>query len=278
MKEMAMKLVAVFGCLLPMYVVGQESHKFQYTLIAGNQIAWSCEGQGEPTVVLVAGMGLDAHASFSRTYHNYNGSGRICMYDRAGMGDSEFRNPAARTLRQLSDELHELIVRNDWGNVVLVAHSFGGFIARDYVSGYPDTVLGILLLDAPHEDWLPILKSKMAKPDWEIMARIVEWNLESFHEDYFEAQEAVRMTHIPDELPITVISRGIPHTQIRLEKMSYGGIDLFDGVHRDLQHQLADLSSNSEHRIAKYSSHMIDNFDPWLVIDEIQRLLSRATD
>ena len=273
-----MKFIALFWCLMPLRVVGEEAHEFQYVTIEGNQIAWSCEGEGEPTIVLVAGMGLDAHASFSRTYHNYKGPGRICMYDRAGMGNSEFRNPTARTLVQLSDELHEVITRNGWSEILLVAHSFAGFIVRAYVSDHPDAVKGLLLLDTPHENWLPILKRELIESDWQIMERIVIWSLNKYHEDFFEAQEAVRLSHIPDDLPLTVISRGIPHTQIRLEKMSYEGIDLFDGVHGDLQHELAGLSSKSEHRVAKYSSHMIDNFDPWLVIGEIESLLGRVSD
>jgi hypothetical protein len=66
MDKSTMKFIALFWCLMPLRVVGQDAHEFQHVTIEGNQIAWSCEGQGEPTVVLVAGMGLDAHASFNR--------------------------------------------------------------------------------------------------------------------------------------------------------------------------------------------------------------------
>jgi pimeloyl-ACP methyl ester carboxylesterase len=159
--------------------------------------------------------------------------------------------------------------------VVLVAHSFGGFIARAYASDYPDEVLGILFLDAAQEDWIPRLQAELSPEDWSILERILEWNTRTFHEDYLEAQEAIRNSKLADGLPITVISRGIPHVQIRVEGMSYRGVDLFDNEHNVLQTQLARLSSNSEHRIAHYSSHMIGNFDPWLVINEIAYLLAR---
>lgn len=117
----------------------------------------------------------------------------------------------------------------------------------------------------------------MSPDDWSMMERILDWNTRTFHEDFIEAQEAVRGTTLPEDLPITVISRGIPHVQIRLEGMSYRGIDVFDGEHNVLQARLANLSSNSEHRIAHYSSHMINDFDPWLVIDEIKLLLPRLS-
>lgn len=271
-------ILLVFACLLPLYAMSQEAHEFQFETISGNEIAWSCEGEGSPTIVLVAGMGLDAHASFSRIYHNYDGAGRICMYDRAGMGESTFADPKTRTLEQLVDELHKLTVREDWRNVVLIAHSFGGFIARAYASKYRTEVRGILFLDAPHEDWLPRLQAAMNEADWSIMERILKWNVLNFHEDYIEAQEAVRDMRLRAELPITIVSRGIPHVQIRLERMSYDGIDLFDGEHNVLQAKLVHLSSNSEHRIARYSSHLINDFDPWLVLDEIKLLTERLSE
>jgi pimeloyl-ACP methyl ester carboxylesterase len=110
------------------------------------------------------------------------------MYDRAGMGESTFADPRVRTLEQLADELHQLTVRKNWGNVVLVAHSFGGFIARTYASKYRTDVRGILFLDAPHEDWLPRLQAAMSEADWSIMERILTWNVSNFHEDYIEAR------------------------------------------------------------------------------------------
>lgn len=79
------------------------------------------------------------------------------MYDRAGMGSSEFVEPRTRSLQELASELHELVQRETWGDVVLVAHSFGGFVARAFASEYPDEVLGALFLDAEHEDWMPRL-------------------------------------------------------------------------------------------------------------------------
>jgi pimeloyl-ACP methyl ester carboxylesterase len=55
----------------------------------------------------------------------------MCMYDRAGLGQST-AEPKTRTLDQLVDELHGVTTANSWGHAVLVAHSFGGFIARAY--------------------------------------------------------------------------------------------------------------------------------------------------
>jgi pimeloyl-ACP methyl ester carboxylesterase len=256
-------------------VFAQQEHEWQFSEVTGNKIAWSCMGEGYPTMVLVAGGGLSAHDSFGRIYHNYDGPGRLCMYDRAGLGESEFVDPRTRTLDQLVDELHQVSELNAWGEFVLVAHSFGGFIARAYAHTYPAEVRGILFLDVAQEDWIPRLRQKMNPDDWAIMERIIGWNERTFHEDYLEAQEAVRATKLRENLPITVLSRGIPHTRIRIERMSYEGIDIFENEHNALQAKVAALSSNSQHRIARYSSHIFNDFDPWVVIDEIKALVKR---
>ena len=253
----------------------QQEHQWQFTEVARNKIAWSCTGSGQHTIVLIAGGGLSAHDSFGRIYHEYKGPGRICMYDRAGIGESKFAEAKTRTLDQLVDELHAVSVANSWSNAMLVAHSFGGFIARAYAEKYPDEVRAIMLLDVAHEDWLPRLKEKMSPSDWAIMERILAWTERSFHEDYVQAQEAVRATRLRPDLPLTVLSRGIPHTRIRLERMSYEGIDLYDTEHNALQAKIAALSRNSEHRIARYSSHVFNDYDPWMVIEEIELLAKR---
>lgn len=265
----------VLGSLISFRVNAQQEHQWQFTEVAGNKVAWSCLGEGQPRTVLIAGGGLSAHESFGRIYHNYDGPGQLCMYDRAGLGESKFIHAKTRTLDQLVDELHGVSSANSWGDAVLVAHSFGGFIARAYAHKYPSEVRGILFLDVAQEDWLPRLKEKMSPSDWSILERILAWTERTFHEDYIEAQEAVRTTKLRENLPITVLSRGVPHTRIRLERMSYAGIDIYESENNALQAKIAALSSNSEHRVARYSSHVFNDYDPWIVIEEIKLLAKR---
>ena len=239
------------------------------------QIAWSCKRAGQPTIILIAGLGLSARASFGKVFDTYDGPGRMCLYDRAGMGESEFTEPKTRTLDQLVTELHDLAHANGWGRAVLVPHSFGGFIARAYAQKYPDEVSGILFLDATQEDYLPRLKAGMSAADWAIMERLVAWNTKTFHEDYVQAQEAVQGAALSPGLPITVLSRGIPHTSVRAAGVSIAGMELFEREHSALQARLAALSQNSEHRIARNSSHVIGDYEPQLVIEEVKRLIAR---
>ena len=158
---------------------------------------------------------------------------------------------------------------------MLVPHSFGGFIARAYAQKYPSEVLGILFLDVAQEDYVPRLKAEMSSKDWAIMDSLLAWNTRTFHEDYVQAQEAVRETKLPPGLPITVLTRGLPYTNLRAAGISYDGMDLYEYEHRALQAKITALSSNSEHKVARYSTHLFNETDPWSVIDEIKLLLKR---
>lgn len=267
--------IVALSIFVPLCVIAQDEHSYQYTLVEGNSIAWSCEGEGAPTIALIAGGGLDAHTSFSRTYHNYDGPGTICLYERAGMGESTFEEPKTRTLEEQVDELHKLSTIENWGEMVLVAHSYGGFIAREYASQHPDNVLGMVLLDVAQEDWLPRLQETMSSEDWAIMESILEWNIDTFYEDFRQAQEVVRNSKFNKNLPITVVSRGIPHTTLRVAKISYDGVRKYNAEHDAAQLKLLELSTDSRHVIAEVSSHMIDDYDPWLVIEEITLMLER---
>lgn len=278
MGKWAILLAAGLFCLAPLPLLAQTGSAppdWKFTEIAGNRIAWACKGSGGPTIIFIAGLGLSAQDSFGRIYQGYDGPGRLCLYDRAGMGESKFTNPETRTLDQLVEELHELDRANGWGAAMLVPHSFGGFIARAYAQKYPSDVLGILFLDVAQEDYVPRLKAEMSSKDWSIMDSLLAWNVRTFHEDYVQAQEAVRGTALRPGLPITVLTRGLPYTVLKAAGISDPGMALSEKEHRALQEKIAALSQNSQHRVATHSAHIFNDSDPGMVIDEIKRLVTR---
>lgn len=71
--------------------VHAEEHVWQTVQIQGNSIAFSCQGKGDNTLLVLAGMGLDVHASFKNIYHRFERANyQICMDDSAGMGQRSF--------------------------------------------------------------------------------------------------------------------------------------------------------------------------------------------
>ena len=97
-----------------------------------------CTGSGSPTVVLEPGgggtaatMGLIAPAVARDT--------RVCVYDRAEKGWSDFAEDPPDGAQNATD-LHSLLHRAHVpGPYVLAGHSFGGLYVRSYAEQFPGT-------------------------------------------------------------------------------------------------------------------------------------------
>ena len=115
--------------------------------VGGYSLHINCVGQGSPTVVLDAGMGLFS-AQWVRVQEEVSGTTRVCAYDRAGMGWSEM-GPEPRDAKQITSELHTLLSKAGIeGPYVLVGHSLGGLSMLTYANRYPDQVAGVVLVDS----------------------------------------------------------------------------------------------------------------------------------
>jgi pimeloyl-ACP methyl ester carboxylesterase len=120
--------------------------------VAGGQLHIRCAGQGDTTIVLVAGFEADADI-WSAVSPDLEAESRVCAYDRFGSGTS---SPSLRdqTFATQADDLHTLLdVAGEPGPYVVVGHSFGGALAVTFASTYTDEVTGLLLLDASPTTW-----------------------------------------------------------------------------------------------------------------------------
>ena len=253
-----------------------QSSGEQFARVGGNQLAWDCRGAGPKTILFIEGMGLDAHATFKNTFRHLEVSGyQVCLYDRAGVGKSTPQS-VARPLKALADELDGLVRERQWRDVVLVAHSFGGLVARAYAQAQPQAVKGIVFVDSVHESWYAAMKRAMTPDGWRIMEMIMNWEKTTHsHEDFAEAVQAMLAQPATLTVPVTVLSRGLPHTAIRQAKMSYQDVDAYNSTWDAAQFELAKVSGNMRHQRMRYASHLFDEYDPWLVIDEVKLLIER---
>ncbi|MBV1775601.1 alpha/beta hydrolase [Burkholderiaceae bacterium DAT-1] len=254
-----------------------SANAFQMSPVNGQQIAWQCRGEGPKTVLLLAGMGLDVQSTYKNIYRNFAAKGyQICMYDRAGSGQSSPLQ-APRPMSALVDELDSLIKDRHWDKPVLVAHSFGGLLARAYLFSHPHGASGLVYADCAHERWYGSLKSALSPDGWAIMENIFKW--EKFthsHEDFEEAVQFLDAHAQPIKVPVTVLSRGLPHNTIRQARMSYSDVDAYNATWDAAQTQFLNDAPDARHVRMHYSSHFVDEQDPWLVIEEIQALLKRV--
>src|SRR5262249_7068491 len=119
--------------------------------VGGHKIHVLCSGSGSPTVVVESGLG-DFSTDWSLVQSRVARVTRICTYDRAGYAWSE-PGPMPRTYAQLNLELREALKSlGESGPFILVGHSFGGPVVRNYAYVYPREVAGIVFVDTVHED------------------------------------------------------------------------------------------------------------------------------
>lgn len=120
--------------------------------VGGRTLFLSCLGEQAPTVLLEAGLGAD-HTSWDKVQAAVAGFARVCSYDRAGLGYSA-ATTTPRTSADIVADLHQLLQNaGEEGPYILVGHSFGGLHVRLFAHDYPAEVLGVVLVDAVHEDW-----------------------------------------------------------------------------------------------------------------------------
>ena len=122
--------------------------------VGGWGVHLNCTGErsaGQPIVVLEAGVGAFS-VEWSLVQPGVTALGRVCSYDRAGSGWSDW-GPHPRTMRQIVYELHTLLdAAGEQPPFVLVGASYGGWLARWYHLTYPQEVAGLVFVDAGASD------------------------------------------------------------------------------------------------------------------------------
>ena len=118
--------------------------------LGGHTLHMYCTGRGGPTIVVENGLG-DFSFDWMLVQSRVSRFTRICTYDRAGYAWSD-SGPKPRTFAQLNLELHDALAKlGEHGPFVLVGHSFGGPVVRNFARVYPNAVAGIVFVDAAHE-------------------------------------------------------------------------------------------------------------------------------
>ena len=158
MKQSRMLVLVVLICALTQAAAAQSPSANAIPVppgklvdLGGYKLHLHCLGSGSPTVVLEAALG-GASLDWEKVHAPAAGITRVCSYDRAGYGWSD-PSPNPRDSNSLARELHRLLEADGIvGPYILAAHSLGGFHVRMFAAQYPNEVVGMLLLDASHED------------------------------------------------------------------------------------------------------------------------------
>jgi pimeloyl-ACP methyl ester carboxylesterase len=119
--------------------------------VGGHRLHLACAGAGSPTVVFEAGL-ANMSADWGNVQPAVAATTRACAYDRAGVAWSD-AGPTPRDPQRIAAELHALLgTAGVIGPYVLVGQSFGGLYVRLFAARYLDEVAGVVLVDASHPD------------------------------------------------------------------------------------------------------------------------------
>jgi pimeloyl-ACP methyl ester carboxylesterase len=155
-----MTRLLVFVCFA-VCLIGQEIPAPPGKLVdlGGHRLHVNCSGNGGPAVLVELGLG-DFSFEWILVQNEVARFTRICTYDRAGHAWSD-PGPQPRTYAQINlelrDALRKLGVR---GPYVLVGHSFGGPVVRQFAADYPKDVAGMVFVDTVHQDQRVVIQGK----------------------------------------------------------------------------------------------------------------------
>jgi pimeloyl-ACP methyl ester carboxylesterase len=108
-------------------------------------------GQGEPLIVLEAGMGND-WSTWIPVLPQLAERSRVMAYSRPGYGGSSAVG-APRDISTEARELHQMLRElGEKPPYVLVGHSLGGLITQACAADHQQDIAGLVLVDAPHPD------------------------------------------------------------------------------------------------------------------------------
>src|SRR5215469_4327148 len=180
MKHIVKFLALIALACSPATTAIAESIAKRVDIGGGRMMYIECHGSGSPTVLLISGTDTASdlwHAADQKgptVYEDIQKMTRVCAYDRPGaphLDQTLSRSdpvPQPTSARSGVDDLAALLKAADvLGPYVLVAHSFGGTIARVFAGEHPDEVKGIVFVDA----LTPELRAHMTPAEWETWKR-----------------------------------------------------------------------------------------------------------
>ncbi len=128
------------------------------TQINGNEVYYTTNGQGRPMLLMHGGSGLD-HTYFRPWLDTLSDQVQLIYYDQLGQGRSTRpQSYEGISMGTWADEADALRASLGHERIILLGHSFGGFIAQEYALRHGDHLEGLILCDtAPVLDYQDVI-------------------------------------------------------------------------------------------------------------------------
>ncbi len=133
-------------------------------MINGAEIFYTSVGEGVPVMVMHGGLGLD-HTYMRPYFDALQDRAQVIYYDHLGNGQSEHpADFADLTFDRFVADADALREHLGLEKIVLIGHSYGGFIAQEYAAAHSDKLIGLVLSNTvPVFDYAPTLSGTDAQ-------------------------------------------------------------------------------------------------------------------
>ena len=255
------------------------------------RLAYTQMGLGSPVVVLESPYGV-ARSTWDKVMPEIAKFTRVINYDRGSLGESE-RAGRRRTLSEVVRDLESMLNTLEVpGPYILVGSSIGGHIIRYFAYQHPDQIAGLVMIDFTHpdsaartlavipplalddSDFLKEMRYNLTHV--EVHADDPEHDLEGF--DFKACDDQAREASSLGDLLLVVIAaanhakdEGDPVNDPTLVPPSLAAA--FEQAHLETQADLTRLSTRGRLVIAWESGHLVQEYEPELVIGVIQEMV-----
>jgi len=233
---------------------------------------------GTLTILLEAGGGMDSREWNKLAPELARKTGAtIISYDRAGFGKSdlpETPHDMREEVEWLWQGLQKLNLDKD---LILVGHSFGGWMIRLIASEHPESVRGLVFVDPFTNEFVDLLGVEYL--DNHPMAGKIPFDtsqpdkLSKFQRAVVRMvggglgpkMEIMRRTKLPSDIPVVVITGGRPFLPKTEDQEAW----------RLSHEQLTASIKGATLIVAEKSDHMVPGLQPDLIIEAVKEVINR---
>jgi len=230
-----------------------------------------------PTLVLEVGGGADSsHWGIFPSLLAKETGGTVVTYDRAGFGKSD-----------LPDTTYDMVEEVDWlmeglrqlglsDEIILLAHSYGGWLIRLTASRYPEAVSGVVFIDPFSTEFVELLGVEyldthpMAPKDTPFatlppdeLTKNQRGGIRMLKDGVGSKAAIMRKTTIPENIPVKIITSGQPWWLTTKEDLAW----------RKAHEQMAASISGAALIVAEKSDHLIPEKQPEIIAQAVKEVI-----
>ncbi|RUO55924.1 alpha/beta fold hydrolase [Pseudidiomarina homiensis] len=179
-----------------------------FVKVKGYDLEYEIAGSGSEIILLEAGGGAGM-SDWDPVFQRLSEHAKVIRYSRVGNGNSTAIQQHF-TSRDYADQASTLLIELGIQQpVILIAHSYGGSVARDFAAGYPEQLKALLMLDPSSEHDVDILRAIDLEKGNEEIAQIklddMKNGMSNQYLDFWSKRPLPDYPQIKD-IPVTVIT------------------------------------------------------------------------